>query len=191
MDKSLKEKAIDFKGKLYVQVADRIKYFNDNYPKGYILTQLLSDPDSSTIIMIAIVVPNDIKEFEGNEMKNKRQFTGHAQEVIGSSFINKTSAMENAETSAVGRALAMMGIGVVDGIASIDEINKATNREKAPVAPKLTAYQKMVTSIKDAKDEEALGRIKSWLVEHKDSFKETELEKLQNLIDEEKDGFTS
>lgn len=55
-------------------------------------------------------------------------FTGLAQEIEESSNINKTSALENAETSAVGRACAFAGIGVIDGIASVDEINKATNR---------------------------------------------------------------
>jgi hypothetical protein len=58
-----------------------------------------------------------------------RYYTGYSQEVNdGTNFVNKTSMIENAETSAVGRALAMMGIGVIDSIASVDEMKKATNR---------------------------------------------------------------
>jgi len=118
-DKSLKDKAIDFKGKKYVLVADRINFFNDNYPSGYIETVMISDPTSPTIIIKACVTPD--------EAFRHRFFTGHSQAVIGEGYINKTSALENAETSAVGRALAMMGIGVIESVASIDEINKTTH----------------------------------------------------------------
>jgi hypothetical protein len=54
-----------------------------------------------------------------------RIFTGFSQATWGDGYINKTAAMENCETSAVGRALGMMGIGVIDSIASADEYNKA------------------------------------------------------------------
>lgn len=114
-DKSLKEKAVSIKGKEYVLVADRILYFNNHYPKGSITTELLSDPQEQRVVVRATVYP----EGEG------RCFTGHSQAVVGEGYINKTAALENAETSAVGRALAMMGIGVIDSVASVDEINKA------------------------------------------------------------------
>lgn len=114
MGKDLKDKAIDIKGKKYVLVSDRIIYFNENYPGGYINTKLVSDPESDQIIIKATVYPEP-----------GRSFTGYSQAIKGDSFINKTAALENAETSAVGRALAMMGIGVLDSIASVDEINKA------------------------------------------------------------------
>lgn len=115
-DKQLKDKAIKFKGKLYVQVADRVSYFNQEYPNGSIQTQLVSDVKDDRVIVKAIVSPEP-----------NRVFTGYSQARWDdtSSFVNKTSALENAETSAVGRALAMMGIGVIESIASMDEVNKA------------------------------------------------------------------
>lgn len=116
-DKSLKDKAINIKGKEYVEVHQRIIFFNDNYPNGSISTELVTSTDSPEIIIRAIVLP-DI------EIPN-RQFTGYASEKVGSGFINKTSALENAETSAVGRALAMMGIGVIDALASTNELEKS------------------------------------------------------------------
>jgi len=119
MGKDLKDKAVDIKGKKYVLVSDRIIFFNETHPKGSITTELLSDPLSDKIVVKATVKPE-----EG------RAFTGLAQEIVGEGYINKTSALENAETSAVGRALAMMGIGVIDSIASVDEINKAQNRSR-------------------------------------------------------------
>lgn len=116
-DKSLKDKAIDFKGKQYVQVADRILYFNETYPTGSIKTEVLSDLSAEMVIVKATVVP------ESNNPS--RIFVGHSQAKWGDGFVNKTSALENAETSAIGRALAMMGIGVIESITSADEINKA------------------------------------------------------------------
>lgn len=116
-EKSLKSKATNIKGKLYVEVPQRVLYFNENYENGVIKTELLTDPDSKIVAFKAFVIPDCDKP--------DRFFTGHSQEVWGEGFINKTSALENAETSAVGRALGMMGIGVIDSIASVDEINKA------------------------------------------------------------------
>lgn len=119
MNKNLKEKAISIKGKSYVLVSDRVIYFNENYSNGCIQTMKLDNPDR--VEFKAVVIPDCDKP--------QRAFTGHSQAVWGDGYINKTSAMENAETSAVGRALALMGIGVIDSIASVDEINKAKNTE--------------------------------------------------------------
>ena len=123
-DKSLKKKAVKIQGKDYVLVADRIIFFNEQYPNGTIQTQIMTDlnfEQGNSIVMKAIITPDMDKPV--------RFFTGYSQEVIGQGYINKTSALENAETSAVGRALAMMGIGVIDSIASVDEIKKAENRK--------------------------------------------------------------
>jgi hypothetical protein len=123
-EQTLIDKAIDIKGKKYVLVSDRVLEFNKLYPNGCIKTEKLERivGQSDRVEFRAIVFPNiDSPE---------RYFTGHSQAVWGEGYINKTSALENAETSAVGRALAMMGIGVIDSIASVDEITKAKNQEK-------------------------------------------------------------
>lgn len=110
---------VDIKGKEYVMVKDRILAFNELYPEGSIKTEILSAIDSQLIVIKASVFPG-----------GDRMFTGHSQATIGDGYINKTAALENAETSAVGRALAMMGIGVIESIASADEVVKATNSSK-------------------------------------------------------------
>lgn len=119
MTKELKEKAIDIKGKEYVLVSDRVIYFNETYPTGAIETQLISEPNAEMVVIKAIVIP-DISQ-------PQRRFTGYSQATWGDGYINKTSALENCETSAVGRALSFMGIGVIYSIASVDEINKANS----------------------------------------------------------------
>lgn len=116
---NLNDKAIDIKGKKYVLVSDRILYFNEAYPSGCITTDMVKYEDKQIIIK-ATVYP---------EWLQGRHFTGYSQSIEWQGYINQTSALENAETSAVGRSLAMMGIGVIDSIASVDEINKAKGAE--------------------------------------------------------------
>jgi len=115
--KELKDKSINIKGKEYILVKDRVLYFNENYPNGKIETELLSELNSEMVVMKATITPDVDNPI--------RIFTGFSQATWGDGYINKTAAMENCETSAVGRALGMMGIGVIDSIASADEYNKA------------------------------------------------------------------
>jgi len=115
-DKSLKEKAIKLKGKDYVQVADRVKYFNEEI-KGSIETKIIDMFDGAKgkvyVVKATVTTPSGLT------------FTGLSQAEMGQSGANLTAALENAETSAVGRALGFMGIGVIDSIASADELHKA------------------------------------------------------------------
>lgn len=120
--KDLKDKAIIIKGKKYVLVSDRVIYFNEKYPRGSIATSLLSAPESEMVIVRATITPD--------ASMPERFFQGMSQAVIGDGPVNKTAALENAETSAVGRSLAMMGIGVIESIASADEMNKAQGSGK-------------------------------------------------------------
>ena len=57
-------------------------------------------------------------------------YTGHAVEVYNSSMINKTSALENCETSSIGRALASAGFGGSE-FASADEVSNAISQQKS------------------------------------------------------------
>lgn len=134
-DKQLKDKAVSIKGKKYVLVSDRVLYFNETYPNGAIDTDYTLDGD--TYHFKATITP---------DVESSRRFVGHSQATIGDGMVNKTAAMENAETSAVGRALAMMGIGVIESIASVDEINKATGSTGEP----RKATDKQIKTIYDA-----------------------------------------
>ena len=152
----LKDKAIDIKGKDYVMVKDRVIYFNKNYDNGSIMTELVSDVESERVVIKAAVRPN---------MENpERVFTGYSQAKIGDGYINKTSALENAETSAVGRALALMGIGVLDSVASADELNKSgTAQPESESEPdtKSDAFKALATIIRDAKTPAELNTVTS------------------------------
>jgi hypothetical protein len=102
---------INIKGKEYIMVKDRVLAFNELYPKGAIATEIISNTDKSVVVK-AVVKPED-----------GRIFTGHSEAYREGAMGDVP--IEVAETSAVGRALAMMGIGIVDGVASADEMVKA------------------------------------------------------------------
>lgn len=133
-DKELKDKAIKIKGKDYVLVSDRVNYFNENFPLGAITAEYEIVGD--TYIVKATVIPDTTKP--------ERKFTGLSQATIGDGMVNKTAALENAETSAWGRALGAMGIGVIESIASADEMHKATGSNGSPsmkvLSPKSLAW---------------------------------------------------
>lgn len=115
-------KTVNIKGKEYVQVDERIKAFLEIYQKGMIRTVVIND-DGKRVQIKATVYP----DYE----KQDFFFTGHAEEVRGQGMINTTSAVENCETSAVGRALGMMGIGLIGSIASADEVSNAIKGQES------------------------------------------------------------
>lgn len=120
-NKSLKDKAIDIKWKDYVLVKDRVLYFNETYPNGSIVTQRIISEEPWIEIFKATITPDCSKP--------ERFFTGYSQAKRWDWFINKQACLENAETSAVGRWLAFLGIWIVESIASADEIVKVWNYE--------------------------------------------------------------
>ena len=110
-------KTVNIKGKSYVMVNERIVYFRKIYPEGSIITELLSST-------------NGVHTFKAMAINNGNVLaTGHASEIEGSSNVNKTSALENAETSAVGRALGILGIGIDSSIASAEEVSNAVEQQ--------------------------------------------------------------
>ena len=104
--------------KEYAEVNQRIKAFRMVYPEGFIKTEMVSN-EGGVCIFRAMV---------GYEQENnllKVIATGTAYEKETSSFINKTSYIENCETSAVGRALGMAGFGIDTSVASLEEVQNA------------------------------------------------------------------
>lgn len=116
-------------GKQYATVAHRLMSFRKLYPTGQILTTLECD-DNEKVIMKSIII------LDGLEIA-----TGWAEEVRGSSPINKTSALENCETSAIGRALAIAGFDTSGQIASAEEVKGAIEQQAAVMDEKISKEQ--------------------------------------------------
>lgn len=110
---------INIRGKQYATVDARVAAFWELYPQGSITTQLVSDEGGRCLFKAEV--------WDGPTIVS----TGHAFEVKDSSNINKTSYIENCETSAVGRALGFLGIGSNGSIASADEVANAIEQQKS------------------------------------------------------------
>ena len=114
---------VNIRGKEYVTVAERVALFREKRAElGTIETELLQDDGDSCTFKASVYVQGELIA------------TGYAKEVRTASAINKTSYIENCETSAVGRALAFCGYGMVDGIASADEVAGAIEAQEPPRA---------------------------------------------------------
>ena len=144
-----KFKTVDIKGKEYVEVNERVEYFVREYAGWSIETELLSNVDEICVFKATI------KDENGRVMA-----TGHAYEKESSSFINKTSYIENCETSAVGRALGFLGIGIDTSIASSDEIANAVKNQPSSGGNKVD-FDKIRKEIEDVQSTDEL--VKYWM----------------------------
>jgi len=127
----------------YETVAERIKRFYSDNPSGRIVTRNLTTKQdrlaSTWVVKASIYIPNPLFELDRVYEQFVLKATGLAFEVDGQGMANKTSALENAETSAIGRALANAGYSG-DKRASREEMEK-TLRANAPKRDWLTEAQ--------------------------------------------------
>ena len=112
-------------GKDYAEVNQRIKAFRMVYPDGIIDTTMVSNENGVCVFKAQVGYYEDT--YDGCV---RWLGTGYAYEKENSSFINKTSYIENCETSAVGRALGMLGIGIDTSVASYEEVANAIQNQE-------------------------------------------------------------
>ena len=113
------------KGKHYAMVAARVQAFRELIPNGCIETDIVRMQDD------LCVVKATIRDSDGKVLA-----TGHAYERESNGQINRTSFIENCETSAVGRALGMIGIGSEESMASAEEMVQALYQQQELDRPK-------------------------------------------------------
>ena len=127
-------------GKDYYTVAERIQMLNDTYKDKYsINTELLKCSDSVVIMKATLTFHLGTDDV--------RTFVGHAMEEIGSSKINELSALECAETSAIGRSISAAGMaGSGSEYCSADELANVLVQQK----PKTDTIQKREMDLDEA-----------------------------------------
>ena len=116
---------MNIKGKLYITVNERVKHFRD-ITTGNGFDNWSIETDIYSITDTEVITKTYIRDLEGRVIA-----TGLAHEVKGSSNVNSTSHIENCETSSVGRALGMLGIGIDTSLASADEVKTAIHRQES------------------------------------------------------------
>lgn len=92
----------------YETVEERIRRFYELYPDGRIITENMTTPADRAVS--TWVVKTTIYLSDGDQANGLAKATGHAFEIDGDGMANKTSALENCETSSIGRALANMNL---------------------------------------------------------------------------------
>jgi hypothetical protein len=107
----------------YASVQERLPLFWKDCPRGRIITEIIVD-DGTRIVMKAYLFA-DIADPVPTT-------TGYAEEIRGSSMVNKTSAMENTETSAIGRALSNYQFQGAKNRASLEEMVKVYRQGQEP-----------------------------------------------------------
>jgi hypothetical protein len=118
----------------YATVGERLAQFHKDWPDGRIVTSLISTHDLGNGKM-NWVVRADVFLTAGDQANNLIKSSGLASEIDGSGGANNVAALPNAETSAIGRALMVMGYAMNKDprtLASREEMAKAN---KGPVSP--------------------------------------------------------
>jgi hypothetical protein len=162
---------VNIKGKEYKTVALRVAEFRADY-KGYSLTtEIVSLTDECCVMKASITL-------DGVVLAN-----GYAQEYKNdkTSVVNLTSYVENAETSAVGRALACFGLGGQEYV-SADEIQIAiAQREALEEKPKVGAPLHIITRLNVAAHDGSIELAKAWSALTKEERKAVGMDKLKEL----------
>ena len=128
---------VNIRGKEYMTVALRVQKFREAHPEWELSTEIIKADEKVVIMQARIYTEN-----------GKCIATGHAEEFRASSQINSTSALENCETSAIGRCLASAGWGGAE-FASANEVQNAIHQQKNNSAEfvKLIEGSKHVTDL--------------------------------------------
>ena len=171
-------------GKKYTEVAKRVEAFRKHFGFKYgITTDIIIDDGKRVVIKSKIfdLVNSTIPVGEG-----------YAEEIRGSSNVNKTSAIENCETSAIGRALASCGLHGGQ-YASMDEIIKADRNDKAidnnALKEKPKQESKVDWTLYIAKQQESITKMKTLTA--LSSWTNNEAKNLEHLAAADKPKWTA
>ena len=167
--------SVDYHGKEYITVVERMSKLIEDHKKEYSLTTKLLSCDDKKVVVQANL------SFGGNE------YTGLAMEIIGGNFVNEFSALENCETSAIGRALSSAGYFGTE-FCSANELENAVNQQKGKPKP-IPKGTNPITG--DGSDVITFGKHKGknwnevdegwlkWIVDNNEKYKD----KAQSILD--------
>lgn len=165
---------VDYDGRQYTTVKERLLQLNQDTNKNYsINTEIIEHTGTLWVVKATLTI------------KDRGVFTGHNHQVTGGSTINKTSALEKAETYAIGRALSSAGYGGNE-FCSADELADALRQQNKLENIKITKEQ--IQMINELLKELGLEGYKSaWLkknniIKLEDCSIKTANEAIQNLL---------
>ena len=142
-------KTINIRGKEYITVNERLKAFRNEF-KDYALIGRIIEQTSSSVIFEAQIIDN----------KGVVRANGFARETTEKGGVNKFAMLENAETSAWGRALGNFGIGIDNAVCTAEELE--SKLEYTDTAPEQTSLQSSVKAQPSL--EERIEKFKEYIV---------------------------
>lgn len=151
---------VNIHGREYQTVAFRVQKFREAHPDWALTTAIMARDEECVVIQASIA------DADGRTLA-----TGHSEEYRKSSQINRTSALENAETSAIGRALAALGFGGTE-FATANEVQNAIKQQDEPRDPSIPGITKIRNNLNKLR---------------RDGGKATELEAFNALVTANKD----
>lgn len=147
----------------YIEVKDRVAEFRAEYPHYTIDTDIVELNDDMCVMKCCIF-----------DETNRLISTGHAREKLNdNAMVNRTSLVENCETSCVGRALAFMGYKISRSIASADEMRKVDNSYTATPQQKQTLTR--IYNMLGVTDKDTAIRVQQMLIDEKIQADESSL----------------
>jgi len=171
----MKLKTQKIKSKDYVLVNERVRAFRShpNFKDMSIETSIV-DISENRVVMVAKVLDPD----------GLVKSTGHAEEIQTKSGVNSTSFIENCETSAVGRCLGFLGIGVDDSIATYEEVEQAIERQESSTIEGVIRQNEDLPLWADVKwpGQQNKGKSLAWLAKNKPDFLKETLKTKYELI---------
>jgi len=119
------EDKVNIKGKFYTTVDKRLQIFRKHFGSySRVKTNVILNDLERVVVEASILVKQDGEWIElGNDC---------AEEFRSMGMVNKTSALENCTTSAIGRALACCGLGGGEYASSFEVDNAINSKPKAP-----------------------------------------------------------
>ena len=144
---------VDIKGKPYVEVKTRVQWFRKNIENGCIETEILHFDKESIMCKTKVHVNGVLVA------------TGMAHEDKNASAVNKTSFVECCETSSVGRALGMLGIGIATSVDTAGTVaaaiaqQEATERNDELMQYKAESLSSKLMMAIEADDEEGVSEV--------------------------------
>lgn len=166
----------NIKGKEYVEVNQRVMGFKFLFPNGRIYTEVINRTENSICIQAYVYEDKD---------DVTPLATGIAEEEKGTSFINNLSYVENCETSAVGRALGFIGLGITTSIASFEEVKTSELNDEGDktISESQLSAIKLAISNKNLSANDVKEMLKEFGVERVSEIKKSDLVKFYQAIE--------
>lgn len=129
----------------YETVDSRIHKFYEKHPNGRIITDLVQTRINDVGQIIQYICKAEVYRDMADPVPSA---TGYAEEILGSNPVNRTSALENCETSAIGRCLANLAFSPKGSRPSQEEMTKAERTKSSAPSKTISEIVQEATSVK-------------------------------------------